>query len=158
MTTSTELTRLADQLHAAFEGPAWHGPAVLEALDDVGAVVAAARPIAGAHTIWEIVLHLSATYGLVLRRLEGDATPLSPADDWPPMPEPTETNWRASVAELHARNRAMRDAVMRFDLAKLDQRLVDTPPYPAYVQFAGLPQHDLYHTGQIMLLKRAVAT
>ncbi len=158
MNTSEELARLERQLRSAFEGPAWHGPSVLEALRGVDAAGAAARPIPGAHTIWELVLHLGNTYGLVLRRLRGDATPLAPEEDWPAAAGPTDAGWQAAVAELRARNLAARAAVRGFDAARLAMPLVSEPPYSAYEQFIGLTQHDLYHAGQIVLLKRALAS
>ena len=64
---SGELKRLEEQLRRAHEGEAWHGPSLLEALAGVSAEQAAARPIAGAHSIWELVLHLGSDYSLVLR-------------------------------------------------------------------------------------------
>jgi hypothetical protein len=152
-----ELERIADQLRRALEGGAWHGPAVLELLDGVTAAQARERPIAGAHSIWELVLHLGSDYRLVLRRLRGDATPLAPEEGWPPVPEPTEDNWRASVAGLVALNAEAQRAVAEFDPGRLDRPLVTDPPYTAYVQFVGLTQHALYHAGQIALLKRALA-
>ena len=151
-----ELTRIEGQLRAAFEGPAWHGPAVLELLRDVTPAEAVARPIAGAHTIWELVLHLSATYDLVLRRLRGDGRPLTPSEDWPPMAKPTDANWQEAIASLRGRNEAARHAVLRFDPTRLTMPLVPAPPYTAYEQLIGLTQHDLYHAGQIALLKRAL--
>ena len=153
---ANEITRLESQLRAAFEGPAWHGPAVLELLRDVTPVEAAARPIAGAHTIWELVLHLTACYDLVLRRLRGDRKQLTPAEDWPSMPKPTDANWQESIAALKGRNEATRVAVLRFDPTQLSAPLVPEPPYTAYEQLIGLTQHDLYHGGQIALLKRAI--
>jgi hypothetical protein len=153
---SNEIARLESQLRAAFEGPAWHGPALLELLRGVTPAEASGRPIAGAHTIWEIVLHLTATYDLVLRRLRGDAKPLTPDEDWPPMPKPTDANWQEAIAALHGRNEATRVAVLRFDPTNLSAPLVPEPPYSAYEQFIGLTQHDLYHAGQIALLKRAI--
>ena len=80
MHASDELTRLEGQLRSAFEGPAWHGPAVLELLRDVTPAEAATRPIGGAHTIWELVLHLTACYDLVLRRMRGDGRQLTEAN------------------------------------------------------------------------------
>ena len=156
MHPSNELARLESQLRSAFEGPAWHGPAVLELLRDVTPTEAAARPIAGAHTIWELVLHLTGCYDLVLRRLRGDGRPITPAEDWPPMAKPTEANWQESIAALRGRNEATRVAVLRFDAARLAGPLVPEPPYTAYEQLIGLTQHDLYHAGQISLLKRAI--
>ena len=64
-----EIERIETQLRLSFEGPAWHGPSVLEALEGVSAEDAAEHPIEGAHSIWELVLHLIGTYRLVLRRL-----------------------------------------------------------------------------------------
>jgi hypothetical protein len=55
-----ETERIRDQLHRAFAGDAWHGPSVLEILENVTASQAATRPIAGAHSIWELVLHIKA--------------------------------------------------------------------------------------------------
>lgn len=152
-----ELRRIADQLRRAFEGEAWHGPAVLEVLAGVTPAQAHARPIPGAHTIWELTLHYSGAYRLVLRRLKGDATPLASEEDWPPVPEPTAENWRAAVEGLRALNEDARRAVAGFDPNRLDQPLVADVPYTAYTQFIGLTQHDLYHAGQIAFLKRALA-
>ena len=151
----TELERLEEQLRLSFEGEAWHGPSVLDALDGVTADVASAHPIAGAHSIWELVLHLTNTYRLVLRRLDGDARPLSADEDWPDVPSPTETNWRTAVDELRRVNATLRRVVANFRDDRLDEPVVEQPPYSAYVQFIGTTQHDLYHAGQIVLLKRA---
>src|SRR3954447_9012606 len=93
----SEMARIEDQLRRALEGGAWHGPAVLELLAGMTIDQAGAQPIAGAHTIWELVLHLGGAYRLVLRRLRGDPAPLAPEEDWPPVPDPTADNWRATV-------------------------------------------------------------
>jgi uncharacterized damage-inducible protein DinB len=151
----TELQRLEEQLRLSFEGEAWHGPSVMEALDGITADVASAHPIEGAHSIWELVLHLAATYRLVLRRLSGDSRPLSPEEDWSAVPTPIEANWSAAVEELRRLNAQLRDAVSNFREDRLDEPIVEHPPYPAYAQFIGTTQHDLYHAGQIVLLKRA---
>jgi hypothetical protein len=153
----SELERVEELLRSAMAGGAWHGPSVLELLVGVTADEAAARPIAGAHGIWEIVLHLGSGYRLVLRRLRGDATPLAPEEDWPPLPEPTADNWRAAVDALRSLNAEIRRAVAAFDPDRLDLPLVPVPAYTAHTQFVGLTQHDLYHAGQIALLKRALA-
>src|SRR5262245_52464011 len=149
-----ELARIEDQLRRAMEGWPWRGPGVMDLLDGVTAEQAAARPIAGAHSIWELVLHLGGAYRLVRRRLRGDATPLALDEDWPPVPDPTADNWQAAVAGLRALNGEARRAVLGFDSDRLDRPLVAVPPYTAYTQFVGLTQHDLYHAGQIALLKR----
>ena len=55
-----EVNRIRDQLRRAFEGQAWHGPAVMELLDGVTAKQAATRPVVAVHTMWELVLHIGA--------------------------------------------------------------------------------------------------
>jgi uncharacterized damage-inducible protein DinB len=149
-----ELERLEDQLRCSFEGEAWHGPGVLEVLAGVAADQAAA--LAGAHCIWEVALHLAGTYRLVLRRLGGDGAQLLPQDDWPPLPAVTPENWSDTVEVLRQLNLDLRRAVRAFAPERLDAPLVAEPPYTAYTQFIGVTQHDLYHAGQIALLKRAL--
>jgi uncharacterized damage-inducible protein DinB len=151
-----EVDRLVEQIRRAFEGEAWHGPSVREALAGVGAEDAAAHPIAGAHGIWELVLHLGGTYGLVLRRLQGNGAQLTPEEDWPPVPAPSADAWAAAVRALHELNRELRLAAGALPDDRLDEPLVPESPYPAFTQLAGVPQHDLYHAGQIVLLKRAL--
>jgi uncharacterized damage-inducible protein DinB len=150
----SESTRIEDQLRRAFEGEAWHGPGVLELLNGVTHEQAAARPIAGIRSIWELVLHLGGAYRLVLRRLKANASPLTPDEDWPTTPEPTAANWQIAIEDLRALNEQIRREVARFDAARLDQPLIADPPYTAHTQFIGLTQHDLYHAGQIAILKR----
>jgi len=153
MTTNV---RLVDQLKRSAEGEAWHGPSVREALEGVTVEDASAHPIPGAHSIRELVLHMAAGIQLVLRRLDGDGRQLSPAEDWPVPSEATEDAWQRDVASLFALNQRLREAVATFPEARLDEPLVPDPPYSAFTQFIGLTQHDLYHAGQIVLLRRAL--
>lgn len=147
---------LADQLNRAENGDAWHGPSLREVLDGVTAAEAAAHPIAGAHSIWELVLHMRATCELVLRRVGGESAQLTPDEDWPTAPAATEANWQRDMAAMFASNERLQKAVRAFDVDRLDQPLVKKPTYTAFIQFAGMAQHDLYHTGQIALLKKAL--
>ena len=153
---ATEVRRLEEQLRRALEGEAWHGPSILESLADVSAAQAASRPVAGAHSIWELVLHIGSDYDLVLRRLAGDGRPLTAAEDWPACPAPTEENWQRTLQELRGRNKLLRQAIRDFPDERLDDPLVPEVPYTAYTQFSGVTQHNLYHAGQIALLKRVV--
>ena len=152
----TTIERLVDQLRRSAEGDAWHGPSVREALDGIPVEDACAHPIPGAHSIRELVLHMAAGIQLVLRRLDGDGRQLSPEEDWPAPSGPTEGAWQAEVASFLALNRRVREAVATFPATHLDDPLVPDPPYSAFTQFIGLTQHDLYHAGQIMLLRRAL--
>src|SRR5439155_19779210 len=150
-----EIERLETQLRRMLEGEAWHGPSVLEALQDVTAELAYSHPVAGAHSIWEIVLHLAGTYRLVLRRIQGHDQPLTSEEDWPAVPPPTASNWQEAIGSLRQLNEELRQAVRSFNPERLDKPLVATPGSAAYTQFIGMTQHDAYHAGQIVVLKKA---
>src|SRR5262245_10215561 len=154
---TAEVNRLEDQLRRAREGEARHGPAVLESLAGLSAAQAASHPIAGAHSIWELVLHLRTDYDLVLRRMAGDGRKLTAGEDWPACPASTEENWQQTVRELELLSARLRQAVRDFPDERLDDPLVPEVPYTAYTQFIGVTQHHSYHAGQIALLKRALA-
>lgn len=151
-----EIDRLDDQLRRSFEGEAWHGPSVLELVEDVKPEEAYAHPVPAAHSIWELVLHLTGTYGIVLRRLRGDGTQITPSEDWPAVASAAQSEWQDALSSLRRANEELRKAVLSFVSAKLDEPLVPEPPYTAYTQFIGITQHDLYHAGQIALLKKAL--
>jgi uncharacterized damage-inducible protein DinB len=151
-----EIERIEMQLRRSFEGGAWHGPSLLETLAGVTPEEAHAHPVRGAHSIWELALHLEGTYRLVLRRLQGDDAQLTPDEDWPPVPAPTGAAWSEAIETLRELNKRIRGAILAFRPDRLDEPLVAEPPYTAYVQFVGITQHDLYHAGQIAILKRAL--
>src|SRR5216110_1048856 len=92
-----ETARLADQIRRAFEGEAWHGDSVLELLTGVTATQAAAKPIPNAHSIWELLLHIAAWDGAVLRRTAGTAVTLSDEENFPPIKDASEAAWRKTV-------------------------------------------------------------
>ena len=146
---------LADQIRRAFWGESWHGPSVREVLAGVSAEVAAAHPVAGAHSIWEIVLHIIGGYNLVLRRVRGERVQLAPEEEWPLVVQVSSDAWRESQQTLEQLNQQLQSAVRAFPAERLSQELGSE--YSAYIQFLGAPQHDLYHAGQIVVLKKAVS-
>lgn len=149
-----EMEILADQIRRAFWGESWHGPSVREVLAGVSAEDAAAHPIPGAHSIWEIVLHMTGGYKLVLRRVRGEPVQLLPEEEWPPVPEVSSDAWHQSLHTLDELNQQLQSAVRAFPAERLSQELGSE--YSAIIQFCGAPQHDLYHAGQIVLLKKAL--
>src|SRR3972149_4072139 len=80
---------------------------------------------------------------------------LSPEEEWPPMPACSSEAWRESQHALEELNQQLQRAVRAFPAERLPQQLGSE--YSAYTQFAGTPQHDLYHAGQVVLLKKALA-
>ena len=150
-----DVETIADQIRRAFWGESWHGPSVREVLAGVSAEDASAHPVAGAHSIWEIVLHLISGYRLVLGRIRGERAQLEPDEEWPPVVEVSSQAWRESQDTLEQLNQQLDNAVRAFPAERLSQELGSQ--YPAYIQFCGAPQHDLYHAGQIVLLKKALS-
>src|SRR5262245_23310010 len=106
-----ESARLATQLTKALKGGAWHGPSWQEALDGIGREAAVHRPISDAHTIGEIVLHVTAWNDVVRRRIEGESPQVSDAEDWPPAAIQDERAWSAAVARLFESGAALTDTV-----------------------------------------------
>jgi uncharacterized damage-inducible protein DinB len=151
-----EIERIADQLKRAHEGGAWHGPSLKELLKDVSAEQAAARPVAGVHSIWELVLHIEAWERAALRRLGGHPAQIyNTEEDWPQVSGADEGEWRQTKEKLAETNESLRETVLLLE----DERL-DAPILPemstAYVTLHGVVQHTLYHAGQIALLKKAL--
>jgi uncharacterized damage-inducible protein DinB len=155
-----ENARIADELDRMNHGGAWHGPAMQETLHGVSAVEAGARPVAGAHTIWEIVLHMTAWANEVGRRLSENARPLSGDADWPAPADCAGSAWEAAKSELAASHQRLRQAIREFPPSRLEEPVSgkdnNGPPDSFYVMLHGLAQHDAYHTGQIAILKRAL--
>ena len=156
MTSSnSEPALIADQLRRAFDGEAWHGPALLEILQDVDATTAAAKPLANAHSIWELAMHVGVWDEVTLQRLAGIKSQPTGTKNFPLVPaKPTESAWKKSIAELkntHAK-------LVKTVAALSESRLTDRVPgkrYNFYHLLHGVVQHELYHAGQIALLKKA---
>ena len=155
----SEVDRIRDQFRRAFEGEAWHGPAVLALLDGVTAEQAAARPIPGAHSIWELTLHIAAWERACLRRLNGDPAQLTDAEDWEPVNDTSEAAWESTKQQLIDNHRELLEAIASVDDARLNEPIMTHPEIPfssVYVTLHGGVQHDLYHAGQIAMLKKAL--
>jgi len=151
----SEAGNIADQLRRAFDGSAWHGPALLEILADIDAATAAARPIANVHSIWELVLHIAVWDRSGLVRLGGEKYQPKGDDNFPPVMKANEGAWRKAVAEAVRTH----EKLVKTVAALPDARLWDRVPgkrYDFYHLLHGIAQHELYHAGQIAILKKAV--
>jgi uncharacterized damage-inducible protein DinB len=153
----TEIERILDQLKRASEGNAWHGPSVREALANVTAAQAQARPLTNAHSIWELVQHIAVWEDVGRRRLEGDRAPvdISSPEDWPLADEKNQTAWEQAKAALDRGHESLREAIARVPESRLDEPIFEGMS-TVYVTLHGVIQHDLYHAGQIAMLKKAL--
>ena len=156
-----EIDRIADQFERACSGDAWYGPSVRSALEGIDASTATGYPVPGAHSICEIVLHMTAWTREVARRLRVGVAQDPAEGDWPAGTAGNDAEWKAVVAGLEAANRELLEAIRRMDDARLDDLIGDARD-PAlgsgvtlYVTLHGVVQHHVYHAGQISLLKRA---
>lgn len=152
----TEIDRIADQLKRSFEGNAWHGPAVREVLKNISAAEAVEHPIPGAHGIWELTMHIGAWETAAVRRLNGDRAELADDEDWAPLSGQDENAWQATLAKLEAGNQALIEAVTKLEHSRLDEPILEGMS-TVYVTLHGVVQHNLYHAGQIAILKKALA-
>ena len=154
-------TRLGNHIERTATGPMWHGPALVDVLEGVDAARAWARPIAGAHSIWEIVLHITAWADIARQRIHGEATgDPTPEQDWaeqgsdPQFGSDPDAAWSAVVRRLGESHRQLAADTRLLDDAALDAR-VKGLEYPVGVLLAGVVEHGTYHGGQIALLKKA---
>jgi uncharacterized damage-inducible protein DinB len=153
----SETARLADQARRAFEGEAWHGDSLLKILSDVDAGTASARPIAEAHSIWELLLHIAAWDGAALRRSQGIATELTDEQNFPAVTDTSPSAWQQAIQETTKTHDDMVRAIAAFPDGRLGEQVPgkSEPYYNFFYLFAGIVQHELYHAGQIALLKKA---
>ncbi len=152
----SEIHRILDQMDRAFSGDAWHGPSLMSVLDGISAEDASKHPIRRAHSIWELVHHASAWNTISQHRLAGENVEITPERDWPPVWEVSEIAWKRALDNLVESHKSLRDSVKGFGDEQLEQR-AKGPDYSCYVVLHGVVQHNLYHAGQIVMLKKALA-
>jgi DinB superfamily len=160
--TNTECTRIADQLRRAFAGEAWHGPSLHELLSDVNSRQANSRPLAAAHSIWELSLHIGIWIGHAQASMRGVPMPpfvdnMPPEQNWPAIKDSGPAAWKQTVDNTLRGGKELAAAVEKFG----DERLGETVPgrnYAFYNLFHGIVQHSIYHGGQIAILKKALGT
>ena len=139
-----------DLLQKSFHGPAWHGPAVMEVLATVSAS-SATQKISTSHSIIELVMHMTVWRDFVTKRLQGNNEfEVSEAENFPKG-----TDWTAALKALQHSQDDLVKAISQFSKEKL-ALIVHTRTYDFYTMLYGIIQHDIYHTGQIVLLKTHV--
>jgi len=156
----SEIARVIDQLQREHSGDPWHGSPMLTILDGIDAARAAHTPIAGAHSIWELVLHVTGWKREVARRLGGAPAGEPAAGDWPPVGEVTDARWQAALNDLAAAHEELVAATAALPESRLFEPTNDPRNRPLgtgvsyYVLLHGAVQHDVYHAGQIAILSK----
>jgi uncharacterized damage-inducible protein DinB len=148
-----EIDRIKDQLQRSFSGDAWHGPAVMELLKDITAGKAIAKPVPGGHSIWEIALHISVWEHVVSRRLNGEKYEPTTEEDWPSIADTTSESWKKTIAAVESAHNALLNDVSNLTDSDLT-KTVAGKSYSVYFLLHGIVQHNIYHAGQIALLRK----
>ena len=152
----TEVTRIQQLLNASWNGRMWHGTNLKEVLKGVDTEKAFRKPAAGAHNIYELVMHMHCWRNFVFQHLTGHAdfkVILNSADDWPVDYEKTEAQWNTALQLLEQSQNQVADAFSKFDETQLDESMHGRK-FSWYDFIHGLIQHDIYHSGQIAILKK----
>jgi uncharacterized damage-inducible protein DinB len=159
----TEIERIQDQIRRTYEGDpghegeAWHGTPLRAILKTVNAGMAMKRVVPSVHTIWELVLHMTVWRRVVVRRIGGEPVlNLTPQEDWPRREDETEGAWQDVLAELDGSQQRLLAAVGSMPMERLNDQ-VPGHDYSFYVMLHGIVQHDIYHAGQIALIKKLLS-
>ena len=157
-----EVTRIVDQLEREHSGDPWHGSPLSQILEGVTHAQAAKKPIASAHSIWELVLHMAAWKNEVRHRLSGAPAGEPREGDWPAVGDLSERSWQNAREQLELAHRLLVSAVRDLPETKLFEPTNDTRDRATgtgvtyYELLHGIVQHDVYHSGQIAVLKKGV--
>jgi uncharacterized damage-inducible protein DinB len=149
----SEIQTIIDELKNIHDGDAWHGPSLKEILSGVNAGQAAAKPLANAHSIWELILHVAAWEGVFIRRLAGLRMNEPEEGDFPAVTDASEEAWRQRLNSFDEGHSRLIEAVA----ALTDERMSEIVPgkdYTVEYMLRGLMRHHVYHAGQIALLKK----
>ena len=143
-----EIRVLVDNLDEAFDKKPWHGPNLRQSIRGVTAAQAAWRPRPGGHNIWELTLHAAYWKYAVRRKLTGakrGGFVLKGSNFFSrPAGEPQEADWKSDIKILESEHRSLRTVVAA---------LVSASPRTLHL-IRGAAAHDIYHAGQIRLLRR----
>jgi hypothetical protein len=157
LTPSNPVIRLLLQvIDQAYDRKSWHGTTLRGSLRGVTADEALWRPGSGRHNIWELTLHAAYWKYAVRRRLAGAAIGSfeRKPSNWPAIPEPADARaWKRDIAVLDNEHQKLRKVIARLSLARL-QQLSPKGVWTNAEEIHGVAAHDLYHTGQIQLIKR----
>jgi uncharacterized damage-inducible protein DinB len=155
-----ETERLRAELRRSLDGDPWHGAPLMKVLAGVDAARAMAKPIPGAHSIWELVAHVTAWVREVARRCDGGVPWIPPEADWPAVGDVSEASWQAVLVDLRHAHDELDAALSRFPDELLDEIVGGERDAPLgagvswHVVLHGVAQHNAYHAGQMALLKK----
>lgn len=150
----SEIQRISEQLKCSFYKGAWHGPSLLESLEGVSAKQALLHPLPNAHSIWELVLHAT----VWIKAVEKTISEMSYAQvendaNWPGISQKSEADWEKTLDTLKRSHKKLEKLVSTLKDAALEKVPANTRS-TIYRLLYGVIQHNIYHAGQISILKK----
>jgi uncharacterized damage-inducible protein DinB len=149
----SEVAEIIAELKSIHDGEAWHGPSLKENLSGVSAIQAAAKPISGAHSIWELTTHIAAWEEVFLRRLEGYPTTEPEGGNFPPVGETNEAAWLSMLQRLDRVHEKLLAHISTLTEDRLNETVAGKDYNVGYL-LRGIMLHQVYHSGQIAMLKK----
>jgi hypothetical protein len=147
-----EIARITGLMQAVFEGDPYYGPSVLGVLNGVTAKQAASRRRWMAHSIWEIVAHLTAELRYATSVIDGSAGPwVEGVTTWPRIDDRSPEAWTRALEDLRRANRKLVEVVEQLE----EEILVREPGIvrgPYYLVLHGTLQHNVFHAGELSML------
>jgi len=153
---SQQLDELLFLIEQSYNKKAWHGTNLRGSIRGLLAREAAWRPGTGRHNIWEIMVHCAYWKYVVRRRILGEkrgSFPLKGSNWFQRSADLSEQAWREDIKLIESCHRSLLDAVSQLRPGELSR----TPAGSKVSNLAiivGIASHDVYHAGQIQLLKR----
>jgi uncharacterized damage-inducible protein DinB len=153
---------LSQKLLTVWNGEPWHGSSSSTILNGVTASEALAHPLPGAQSIWETLLHITAWTEETTSRMNGGARTLPVRGDWPAVKGSTQDDWMAAQAELLSARKALLASI---ENSHEESLFLQVPEQGATAHgsgttrantVSGLADHDVYHLGQIALMKKSL--
>jgi uncharacterized damage-inducible protein DinB len=151
-----EARNLIRQLKEIHDGEPWHGPSLHKILNGIDAETAYAKPLNGAHSVWELILHITGWTTVSRLRLEGQEAKQPDEGDFPLPPSAAKDAWRDAISRLDDEHARLVKTVERLSDSDLAQ-VVAGKTYTKAFMIQGAVHHHVYHSGQIALLKKAIA-
>ena len=152
-----ETERIEELFKDLFEGDPWLDVNIVSTLEGIDAGLAARRIAEGRNTIWEIVNHITSWRQNILERIRGNFIPAPEHNFILPVKDPSEEAWQNDIAKLKATQVEWEQALKGFKAEDLERTGDPKDKIPFYYYVHGILQHDAYHLGQIVLLKKLLA-
>jgi uncharacterized damage-inducible protein DinB len=145
-----DIKEIAGLVKRVYNGKAWHGPSIMDVVKGIDDGIAK-KKIGNSHSIAQLVLHMVAWRTFVTNRLKGNTTfELTDADNFP-----AETNWATVLKKLEQSQAELLAAIDDASDAVLHEHVANRK-YDFFVLLHGIIHHDIYHIGQIQLIKKFV--